>query len=159
MSFNPDPIKQADEVISSHKLQKSTHPTLSFNNNTVTQSATQKHLMMSLDTKLDFQGYLKNTWPLLTIYMSFIRPHLCYGYIIYIRHTMFHFTKNYNLLNTTHSSYNGHYKMDIYRETLYWARFENLWKKMIIQETYAVSINFVKVILQNTLLTLFLYHE
>ena len=36
ISFNPDPIKQAQEVIFSCKLQKSTHPTLSFNNNTVT---------------------------------------------------------------------------------------------------------------------------
>ena len=43
MSFNPDPSKQAQEVIFSCKLQKSTHPTLSFNNNTLTQSVTQKH--------------------------------------------------------------------------------------------------------------------
>ena len=94
MSFNPDLSKQA---------QESTHPTLSFNNNTITQSVTQKHLGMSLDTKLDFQGHLKsifnkvnkkigllskllNTFsrlPLLTIYKSFIRPHLDYGDIIY----------------------------------------------------------------------------
>ena len=103
MSFNPDPSKQAQEVIFSRKLQKSTHPTLSFNNNTVTQSVTQKHLGMFLDTKLDFQGHLKNifnkvnktigllrnlrnTLPRLhlpTIYKSFIRPHLDYGDIIY----------------------------------------------------------------------------
>ena len=51
--------KQAQEVIFSEKLQKSTHLTLSFNNNTVTQSVTQKHLGMLLDTKLDFQGHLK----------------------------------------------------------------------------------------------------
>ena len=87
MSFNPDLSKQA---------QKSTHPTLSFNNNTITQSVTQKHLGMSLDNKLDFQGHVKsilnkvikiigllcklhNTLPrsiLLSIYKSFIRPHL-----------------------------------------------------------------------------------
>ena len=96
MSFNPDPSKQAQEVIFSRKLQKSTHPMLSFNNNTVTQSVTQKHLGMFLDTKLDFQGHLKNIFnkvnktiallrklhntlsrlPSLTIYKSFIRPHL-----------------------------------------------------------------------------------
>ena len=52
MSLNPDSSKQAQEVIFSRKLQKSTHPTLSFNNNTVTpQSGTQKHLGMLLDTK------------------------------------------------------------------------------------------------------------
>ena len=103
MSFNPDLSKQAQQVIFSRKLQKSTHSTLSFINNTVTQSVTQKHLGMLLNTKLDFQGHLKsilnkvnktigllrklhNTLPrlpLLTIYKSFIRPHLDYGDIIY----------------------------------------------------------------------------
>ena len=103
ISFNPDPSKQAQEVIFFCKLQKSTHPTLSSNNNTVTQSVTQKHLGMLLDTKLDFQEHLKSVLnkvnktigllrkqhntlprlPLLTIYKSFIRPHLDYGDIIY----------------------------------------------------------------------------
>ena len=103
VSFNPGPSKQAQEVIFSRKPQKSTHPTLSFNNNTVTQSENQKHLGMFLDTKLDFQGYLKSIFkkvsktigllrklrnilprmPLVTIYKSFIRPHLHYGDIIY----------------------------------------------------------------------------
>ena len=32
MSFNPDPSKQAQEVIFSRKLQKSVHPLLHFNN-------------------------------------------------------------------------------------------------------------------------------
>ena len=36
MGFNPDPSKQAQEFIFSRKLQKSTHPTLSFNINTLT---------------------------------------------------------------------------------------------------------------------------
>ena len=57
MSFDPDASKQAQEVIFSRKLQKSTHPTVSFNNTTVTQSVTQNHLRMLLDTKLDFQGH------------------------------------------------------------------------------------------------------
>ena len=60
MSFNPDPSKQAQEVIFSRKLQKSTHPTLSFNKNAVTQSVAQKHLGMLFDTKLEFQGHLKS---------------------------------------------------------------------------------------------------
>ena len=33
MSFNPDPSKQAQEVIFSHKLQKISHPSVYFNNN------------------------------------------------------------------------------------------------------------------------------
>ena len=62
MSFNPDPSKQAQEVIFSRKLQKSVYPPLHFNNIAVTQSTTQKHLGMLLDVKLDFQGYLKNIY-------------------------------------------------------------------------------------------------
>ena len=74
-----------------------------FNNIAVTQSTTRKHLGMILNVKLDFQGHLKNVYgkvnktigllqklnntlprlPLLTIYKSFIRPHLDYGDIIY----------------------------------------------------------------------------
>ena len=61
MSFNPDPCMQAQEVIFSHKLQKSTYPTLSFNNNAVT------HLEMFLDTKLDFQGHLKKVYSIRSI--------------------------------------------------------------------------------------------
>ena len=103
MSFKPDPRTQAQEVTFSRKLQKSTHPTLNFDNNTVTQSVTQKHLGMFLETKVDFQGHIKsifnkvnktigllhklrNTLPRLpsfTIYKSFIRPHLDYGDITY----------------------------------------------------------------------------
>ena len=69
----------------------------------MTQSATQKHLGILLDVQLDFQGHLKNIYskvnktigllrklnntlprlPLLTIYKSFIRPHLDYGDVIY----------------------------------------------------------------------------
>ena len=103
MSFNPDPSKQAQEVIFSRKLQKSVYPPLHFNNIAVTQSTTQKHLGMILDVKLGFQVHLKNIYsnvnkaigllrklnntlprlPLLTIYKSFIRPHLDYGDVIY----------------------------------------------------------------------------
>ena len=103
MSFNPDPSKQAQEVIFSRKLQKSVYPALHFNNIVVTQSTTQKHLRMFLSVKLDFQGHLKNIYskvnktiallcklhntlprlPLLTINKSFIRPHLDYGDVMY----------------------------------------------------------------------------
>ena len=74
-----------------------------FNNTVVIQSTTHKHLGMILDTKLEFQEHLKDKVskksktigllrklqkiltrpPLLTIYKSFIRPHLDYGDIIY----------------------------------------------------------------------------
>ena len=93
MSFNPDPNKQAQEVIFSRKLNKPNHPSLNFDNTVVIQSTNHKHLGMILDTNLDFEEHLKNKLSkisktirklqklltrasLLTIYKSFIRPHL-----------------------------------------------------------------------------------
>ena len=40
MSFNPDPYKQAQEVIC--------HPPLCFNNNNVSQASSQKHIELTL---------------------------------------------------------------------------------------------------------------
>ena len=57
MGFNPDPNKQAQEVIFSRKLQKLVYPPLHFNNIAMIQSATQEHLGMLLDVKLDFQWH------------------------------------------------------------------------------------------------------
>ena len=103
MNFNSDTSKQAHEVLFSRKVKVTAHPQLVFNNNPVHETATQKHLGMFLDFKLNFQEHfqnmlnkvnktigllrkLQNTLPrpsLLTIYKSFIRPHLDYGDIIY----------------------------------------------------------------------------
>ena len=103
MSFNPDPLKQPQEVIFSGKITKTNNPTLIFNDNPVHQVALQKHLGMFLDCKLNFEEDLKTivnkinkttgllcnfqnflpTKPLLTIHKSFIRLHLYYGNIIY----------------------------------------------------------------------------
>ena len=103
MRFNPDPETQAHEVIFSRKINKTDHPPLYFNQNLVKSSSTHKHLGMILDTRLDFNLHLKNvqnkvsktigllrklqnTLPrtsLITIFESFIRPHLDYGDIIY----------------------------------------------------------------------------
>ena len=44
MSFNPDPKKQAQEVIFSQKSKATSHPPLVFNNNNVMQAASHKHL-------------------------------------------------------------------------------------------------------------------
>ena len=46
MKFNPDPKKQAEEVIFRRKINKIDHPTLYFNENLVKSSSTQKHLGM-----------------------------------------------------------------------------------------------------------------
>ena len=102
MRFKPYPKKQAQEMIFSRKIDKIDHPPLYFNENLV-KSSTQKHYGMILDTKLDFSLHLKNVQnkvnktigllrklqdtlpraPLVTIFKSFIRPHLDYGDIIY----------------------------------------------------------------------------
>ena len=112
MSFNPDPSKQAQEVIFSRKLNKDYHPPLAFNNNNVPETDSQKHLGIILDNRLSFANHLKmilnkvnktvgllrklhNILPrpaLLTIYKSFIRTHLDCGNIIHYQayNTSFH---------------------------------------------------------------------
>ena len=87
MSFNPDP-----------RIQNTCHPSIYFNNKSVKQVPSQKHLGLILDNKLNFQEHLHNILnevnktigllrtlqnilphePLLTIYKSFVRPHLDY---------------------------------------------------------------------------------
>ena len=60
MRFNPDPNKQAQEVIFSRKNNKIDHPLLYFNQNLIKLSSTHKHLGMVLVTRLDFNLHLKN---------------------------------------------------------------------------------------------------
>ena len=99
MSFNPDPSKQAQEVIFSRKIKKPSHPDLIFNNKQVTHTPYQKHFGMFLGDKLNFGENLnyiadkvnKSTAllrklqkllprrSLVTIYKSFISPHIDYG--------------------------------------------------------------------------------
>ena len=42
ISFNPDPRKQAQEVLFSHKIQKTCHPSIYFKNKSVKQVPSQK---------------------------------------------------------------------------------------------------------------------
>ena len=51
MNFNPDTTKQALEVIFSREL-KNVHPSLLFNNASVTRTSSQKHLGIILDNQL-----------------------------------------------------------------------------------------------------------
>ena len=60
MRFNPDPNKEAQEVIFSLKLQKISLPSIYFNNNPMEKVLSQKHLEMILDTKLNFKEHIKN---------------------------------------------------------------------------------------------------
>ena len=103
MDFNTDHCKQAQEVIFSRKPRKTNHNPVYFNPNSVKQVPSQKHIGIYLDTKLNFQEHLNNVLSkvnkttgllsllqaflprqfLVTVYKTFIRPHLDYGDIIY----------------------------------------------------------------------------
>ena len=103
MSFNPDPTKQAQEVIFSRKINKNSHPPLTFNNSKVAVTSSQKHLGIILDSRLSFEEHLAavfskvnktiallrklhNLLPrsaLITLYKAFVRPYLDYGDILY----------------------------------------------------------------------------
>ena len=103
MNFNPDPTKQAQELIFSRKVQMINHPPLFINQNVVPQTSFQKHLGIYLDSKLNFSKNLKTIFQktnktigllcklqtllprdlLITVYSSFISLHLYYGDMIY----------------------------------------------------------------------------
>ena len=96
MPFNLDRFKQAQEIIFSRKTSIQSHPVLTFDKSPVIKTTNHKHLGLMLDEKLNFREHLKeniskaykciavlrklqNIIPrnsLLTIYKSFIRPHL-----------------------------------------------------------------------------------
>ena len=98
MSFNPDPTKMAQEVLFSRKKSKVIHPSLIFNGKDVSRSESHKHLGLVFDPKLTFDMHLKGKFPitnngiallrklrhsiprkpLLSIYKTFLRPHLDY---------------------------------------------------------------------------------
>ena len=54
MSFNPDPIMQAQETTFTRKTKEISHPSLRFNNRIVSQT----HIKF-LDAKLNFEKHLK----------------------------------------------------------------------------------------------------
>ena len=120
MSFNPDLNKQAQEVIFSRKMTKSSHPQVFFNDIPVSCVSFQKHLGIYLDEKLNFNHDIKEKmtkamkgigvikklskmlpqYSFLTIYKSFARPHLDYGDILYDQPTIKVFVKKLRLFNT-----------------------------------------------------------
>ena len=103
MSFNPDPSKQAQEITFRRKKIKSSHPSVYFSNIPVSLTSVHKHLGMLVDDKLSYEHHLKSVLnkvkkiigllrkfqqilprqSLITIYKSFIWPHLDYGDIVY----------------------------------------------------------------------------
>ena len=103
MEFNPDPTKQATEVLFSCKKNSPNHPQLFFNGNAVKRENKQKHLGLILDSGLSFNKHfeekiikakknigiikhLSRFLPLKTLdemYKILVRSHLDYCDIIY----------------------------------------------------------------------------
>ena len=59
MTFNSDLKKQEQEVIFSRKLKKPVYTNLVFTNSHLSHTESQKHLVLILDNKLNFNGHLK----------------------------------------------------------------------------------------------------
>ena len=105
MNFNPKPNKQAQEIIFSRKKTASLHPVVYFAIKPVKSSQIHKHLGKILDSSLSYEHHSKPILnkvnktigllrkfqlilprhSLITIYKTFIRPHLDYGDVIYNR--------------------------------------------------------------------------
>ena len=107
------------EVIFGKKLNKPIHPNLTFNNSQVSQTKSPKSFGLILDNKLKINEHLKGAldrisktiglirkfqpilprFSLLTIYKTFVRPHLYYEDIIYDQKEIYDFTENLNLFS------------------------------------------------------------
>ena len=103
MSFNPDPQKQAIELLFSKKRHQTDHPFILLNNIPVKKVDEHKHLGIILDSKLSFSSHIKSTisktrrgigllkylsqylsrHTLNNLYKLYVRPHLDYGDFIY----------------------------------------------------------------------------
>ena len=59
MSFNPYPIKQAQEVVFSRKGNKDSHSLLTFNNNIIYQATSQRYLGIILANCFSFEEHLR----------------------------------------------------------------------------------------------------
>ena len=101
--FQPGPNQTSTRIIFSRKITKPLPTPLKFNNTNVKQTAFQKYVGLILDSQLSFEEHLKTIFSkvnktiglirklriflprpsLMTLYKSFIRPHLDYGDIIY----------------------------------------------------------------------------
>ena len=103
MEFNPDPIKQATEVLFTCKKKSVNHPQLNFNGVAVVKVNEQKHLGLTLEPGLSFEkhlsekiikvkkniGILKHLskflplWTLDQMYKALVHSHLDYCDVVY----------------------------------------------------------------------------
>ena len=119
MNFIPDSTKQVQIVIFSHKAKEIYQSPLVFNNTCVSQSSSQKHLGVILDSKLIFDKHLKivslkiskilgllpklqNLLPrsaLITRYKALSDPILIMVILFVIKLIICPFNKNWNLFS------------------------------------------------------------
>ena len=98
ISFNPDPQKQAVELLFSKKKIKDNHPEVFFDKTPVMKAEEHKHLRIILDSKLTFSAHIKSSisksrkgigllkylskylprHTLNELYKLYVRPHLDY---------------------------------------------------------------------------------
>ena len=103
MSFNPDPTKQAVELMFSKKKSVIDHPVILFNGMPVMKVDEHKHLGITLDRTLSFSAHIKAAisktrkgigmlrflskylprHTLNKLYKLYVRPHFDYGDVIY----------------------------------------------------------------------------
>ena len=139
MSFNPDPTKMAQEVLFSRTKPKVIHPSVIFNGKHVSRSESHKHLGLVFDPKLKFDIHLKGKFsiinnvitflrklrhsiprkPLLSIYKTFLRPHLDYRDVMYDKPHNKKFTDTvelfrYNAALAVTGAVKGTYKEKLY---------------------------------------------
>ena len=120
MSFNPDPQKQAVELLFSRNRNETDHPVILFNKIPVKTVKEHKHLGIILDSKLLFSAHIKSAisktrkgigllqylskylprHTLSELYKPYVRPHLDYGDVIYhIPAKICEFSQNISLSN------------------------------------------------------------
>ena len=147
MSFNPDPNKQAVQVLFSHNVRNQDHPKIYFNNIEITQVSEHKHLGLILDSKLSFAThvneklqiarkgigiikFLSRFLPIKTldqIYKMYVRPHLDFCDVIFHTH---------KVLNSFDSSIHLNYLMNSIERFQYQAAITGAWKGTNLNKIY-----------------------
>ena len=156
MCFNPDPSKQAKEIVFSRKRSNNQLPVLMFNSSIISPGVSHKHLGMILDSKLNFNNHLcekiskankgmgiirrlYNVLPratLINIYKAFVRPHLHYGDIIYDNSSNSTFSQmiesvQYNAALAITGAIRGSSREKLYRELGFESLHDRRWYRKL----------------------------
>ena len=156
MLFNPDATKPIKEIIFSKKNIKRDHPDLFFNNVQIDRCSDEKHLGLILDEKLNFKKHIDekinkamkivgtikrlnsvlSRFSLITIYKSFVRPHLDYGDVIYDQPNNQSFADKiesvqYNAALAITGAFRGTSKIRLYKELGFESLKDRRWMRRL----------------------------